>query len=134
MPDHSLPTWAVHGTHADVQEHCENQCTGTSISFMKYDLENIPDDFLQDPQTKLLIEEQSARLDGAACSQDLVQDVYKTFIDTLKSEMCQKLRSYVFNPGNDKPSKRVCKPWWSSELSTQWNSVRQAEKVWLKDN
>ena len=46
MPDHSLPTWAVHGTHADVQEPCENQCTGTSISFMKYDLENIPDDFL----------------------------------------------------------------------------------------
>ena len=131
VPDHSFLTWNVNLKFAFSDE-------GISRIYepkrkIKYDTQNIPQDWLLDHDIIEKIDNIIRRLENGENTQVSVDSLYENFVNIIKSEMSQKLSSkFIICSGYDNKQRKCRKPWWNDELTRLWNDVCKHENEWIK--
>ena len=152
IPDHNLLSWELllSGNYTECGNEdidVANQDTvedGNSLSSQskpavtKFKLNDIPHDFMSDPDSVSMIDEQIHRITAMQDVEAALDDAYSNFCDTLKECMTRDLphHTIVHTTEVNNKKRRTNKVWWTDELTTlrmvkcdserQW---RQAESV-----
>ncbi|CAG2253657.1 unnamed protein product [Mytilus edulis] len=100
----------------------------------KYDIKNIPEDWLSSEAALNDINIIIQNLEISNVTQDKINNMYDAFVNVIKTEMSTKLSSkvIVLSDGVNNKRRRCKKPWWSEELTELWNDVCASEKIWIK--
>ena len=88
MPDHSLLTWNFVLNSNYEYKGVENPI---QKEFIKYDVQNIPYDWLKSEIAVSEINRVISSLENSAASQCNINSMYNEFVDIIKAEMCSKL-------------------------------------------
>ena len=129
IPDHSILTWDVQVPVGTADDQNYNPIKeDSSTSYTRYDLTQVPSDFMSAPEIKSLVA-------------SLVTQLNSHNLDHVYSQLCDKI---VFEMEKNVPHKEIRinltvknkksrkKPWWNNDLTMVWNTVRHAEQRWLK--
>ncbi|CAG2217548.1 unnamed protein product [Mytilus edulis] len=133
IPDHSLLTWEItlkfSQSNKNAAQPKNNRKTKT-----KYDIKNIPEDWLSSESALNDIDIIIQNLEFSNVTQDKINNMYDAFVNVIKTEMSTKLSSkvIVLSDGVNNKRRRCKKPWWSEELTELWSSVCASEKIWIK--
>ncbi|CAG2188857.1 unnamed protein product [Mytilus edulis] len=132
MPDHSLLSWSMH-LNFPVDENTEPKANAASFK-TKYDLGKIPDDWLNSESFISDIDRIICILEESEANQCDIDKTYESFINSIKSEMSEKIPNKIIQISNGSSNKhrRIKKPWWSTELTDLWNEVCKSETMYLK--
>jgi len=139
IPDHSILSWIfvisnLPGT-PDVDYDCSPKLD-SNVYYDKFDLKNVPDDFLQNNHVVTLLHDTVLKLEQSYRIQTDIDSAYMDICTIIKDEMYEKIshkKVYVQSSYNNK-KRKICKPWWSERLSELWNSQCKAEREWLKSS
>ena len=128
ISDHSLLCW-----NFNLNICCEEPSNEVNepISVTKYDVTNIPVDFMCDGHTV----DQMSRLIDTCTSLDNVEIniQYEKFCSIVKKNMIQYLPSkqITITENISKRYRHTRKPWWSAELDKLWNVCCKSEKMFI---
>ena len=136
IPDHSLLKWNIdvssvcHSETADVI--IQDPCYTVSEENVRFDLANIPENFLIDDLTLSCVNDTITKLESSMRTQSDIDTIYNDWCNILKNHMLKSIPHKTVKrcSTNDKPH-RPAKPWWSEKLSDLWVGVCRAEKLWL---
>ncbi len=98
-----------------------------SADFVKYDLTNIPPDFLMSPESVTPIQDCiRLTIEIGTEEQQQLNEVYDKFSNFVKSEMIEKLSHKTVHIKNGLSNKRcsVKKAYWSENHSVLWKRFR----------
>ena len=106
-----------------------------------YKVDNIPITFLNDANAVHKVSETLSNIEHALSNEADLNDAYKSFLNLIHEEMNNKLKwtdkrnnESKQNTCNHKQNKSRAKPYWSDELQEKWDTVCEAEKLWLSCN
>ena len=85
----------------------------------RFNVTNIPQDFLNNREAISLIERTIERIDYIISEEHGANSAYSAFMDLLQTEMSSKLKSYL-NTQYSKGRKMKCKKYWNEEFELQW--------------
>ncbi len=127
LPDHSLVLWKINIS----QEMCRTvqNCEVEAIKIIKYDVSNVPIDFMCNDDTY----EHMYRL-SLTCSESTINASYATFCSIVKYNMNSFLSSRHIVIGEHKQPHHSNKPWWSVTLTELWNSKCELEQVYCNSS
>ena len=128
FPDHSILTWQikigltmqcgglpVHSENTEIQNE----------SFVKYDIRNIPHDFMSDNDFVQNLHETVFKLGSDAYSQnDLVLWSNRKW---QKKFSCKTVK---MQSSSKNKKRKIGKPWWNDNLTNAWNEMCTHEKNW----
>ena len=99
---------------------------------VRFDLANIPENFLIDDLTLSCVNDTITKLESSMRTQSDIDTVYNDWCNILKNHMLKSIPHKTVKrcSTNNKPH-RPAKPWWSEKLSDLWVGVCRAEKLWL---
>ena len=102
-------------------------------SRLKYNVKNIPSDFMTDPALCQQLHSKIFELESSNRSQLELDKFYSEICLAIKDEMKTKLPSTKLKPSFNSCNKirRIRKPWWSKDLTAAWNEICKYEKIWL---
>ena len=136
LPDHSLLTWNVDlPVNMDSATTTDTSGIKDNRSYVKYDLKDIPGDFLASPSVRVEIENWITKLEESQKTQDQVTKLYNDFCEIISCEMNDKLehKTVIIKDGmNGNKRRQTRKPWWSEELTNLWNVLCTAEQAYKK--
>ncbi len=129
IPDHSLLSWCIMCPDIDVNDKGTNTIQ-ERITFTKWKLNNIHENFLQSEESTSVIDQAIRHLERSEATQEHVDSVYKLFCNTVKVEMTIKLdkKEIVINSGLSNKKRKVKKPWWNDNLTISWNNKCDADQ------
>ena len=132
-PDHSLllAQWSL----PIIKQLPKGKPKVVTASWKKYDVNNIPENFMTSPNTLQAINDAIDMLKSSCDTQVELDNLYTNFTLILKSEMDEKLPSRTVNimPSDyNSKHRKMCKPWWSDNLTILWNRQCLAERNWRK--
>ena len=139
IPDHSLVTCTINMTHfvssqvtaSGDQTQYMNSCDqGSDPVNRRYNVNILPQDLFENERCRRSLLGIIESLEYRATTQDRVDQIYKTFSDTLHSEMDANLNYKDFTPAMKKRRRRS-KPYWDENLAQKWTIARDAEKEYL---
>ena len=130
IPDHSLLIWESE-VFASLSENIAGVDQNNSSSRKRFNVLNIPSDFLNNDETTILIERTIERIETSISEEHGANGAYSAFMDLIYTEMDSKLKSFTNKP-HLKGRKMKCKNYWNEELELQWSKVCVKEKLWLK--
>ena len=131
LPDHSVLRWSF-------SLDCTFS-TSAQSSFLttrtKYDVRNIPNDFLADESTNDKLTHVIDELESSVQNQHNIDKAYDDFCSSVKHSMGEKLNNKVIKVefGCSNKKRRVKKPWWNEGLSALWNEMCMNERQWLRE-
>ncbi|CAC5399218.1 unnamed protein product [Mytilus coruscus] len=104
MPDHSLLSWSIQNNVPKVNK--------ASLK-TKYDLGKIPDDWLRSESCTSEIDGVLGILEESEANQCDIDKTYESFVNSIKSEMLEKIPNKVIhiNNGSSNKHRRYNKPW-----------------------
>ena len=130
IPDHSLLIWESE-VFASLSEENAGVDQYNSSSRKRFNVLNIPSDFLNNDETTILIERIIERIETSISEEHGANGAYSAFMDLIYTEMDSKLKSFTNKP-HLKGRKMKCKNYWNEEPELQWSKVCVKEKLWLK--
>ena len=92
---------------------------------------------MQSHDSQIRLNETIQRLENSNKLQNDVNTMYSSFVRNVKCEMNEKLNSRRIRLSDSVSSnkkRRLKKPWWTDELSQQWNNMCAAEKDWRNES
>ena len=130
LPDHSILSWNI---KCDFNYN-KNDCQSPKIGLVcdKFNVTNVPHDFLSDVSVLSSVNTAIADLEGSLRTQDDIDVAFNGWCDLVKGEMYARLPCKPVMAGVNNKKRRHGKPWWSKDLSEMWNNVCITEKEWLK--
>ena len=129
IPDHSLLLWESNMCAPSIES--ETDISQNRLPRKRFNVTNIPEDFLNNREAVSLIERTIERIESSISEEHGANSAYSAFMDLLQTEMSSKLKSYS-NTQYSKGRKMKCKKYWNEELELQWIKVCEKEKLWLK--
>ena len=140
IPDHAMLQWTVDLSHLGYQPENHHPGTAdrhrktTTVSYVKYNTRNVPQDFMINAQIQEQIHELIQKLEQEQVVQDDMNEIYKQFCDSVSSEMDDKLqkRTILLKSGLSNKRRKFKKKWWSDELTDLWNNLCEAEEQWRR--
>ena len=129
ISDHNLIMWKLDLPVNITSANSAGGCTPI-VSYVKYDLTNIPPDFLQGGLVQRQIDEYISIIENRVLNQERLNEMFDGFCNCVKSEMNEKLshRTVRVVNGLSNKRRRVKKPYWTDDLSMLWNRYAEAEK------
>ena len=124
IPDHSLLSWDIMINFSQQNAYCDSSFNSQDRYFKKFDLSQIPQDFLSDPeclgQVNVLID----KLEHSLQLQDDVDRFYDEWISVVEDNMYDKVpyKSIPFAHISNK-KRKPAKQWWNDILSVLWTDV-----------
>ena len=133
VPDHSFISWSI-DIPVDVNSSSKN--TVSKNQSIKYDVSNIQDNFLQEPEIVSDLHNTVFNLEASLRTQHNINNAYNSLCNNIKKEMSENLNKCKVKIGNASSNKRrkIGKPWWNENLTCLWNEVCNAEKLFLNCN
>ncbi len=133
-PDHSILCWDFDVGEMEDVNICENVNKYKEVC--KYDVSNVPDDFMGDESVVKKIQDTISRLEQIEGNQHVVNEMYDTFCNIVTTEMsktlpCKVLKVYTGNLKRTKKRKKKNQPWWCPSVENLWLQMCQAETEWL---
>lgn len=92
---------------------------------------------MQSHDSQIRLNETILRLENSNKLQNDLNTMYSSFVRNVKFEMNEKLYSRRICLSDSVSSNKKCrlkKPWWTDELSQQWNNMCAAEKDWRNES
>ncbi len=131
--DHALLSFTWDLSNVLSQESIHSG-TFENSSYVKYNVADLPNDFMQNNEMLQLINDRIERMENIQNAQTSIDELYQDFCDEVKQEMNRKLskKVIVINNGSSNRRRKVMKPWWSDHLSVLWNKLCNAERIWRK--
>ena len=139
LSDHSMISCTI-----NVSPYCAPQSTSdtatdsrntqTSDTVRKYNVSNIPDDFLSHISVKNALLSAIQRLEYIHIRQDDIDSIYNNFVEIVHNEMDNKLDHHDIGCHKPPRSKYRCRPYWNEHLSRLWREARDSEKLYLKSS
>ena len=130
LPDHSILSWNIKCDFYD--DASDNKESETNLICDKFNVTNVPPDFLCDIDILSSVNTAIADLEGSLRSQEDIDVAFNGWCNLVKGEMYAKLPSNPVMSGLQNKKRRPGKPWWDETLSDLWNNVCLTEKNWLK--
>jgi len=126
MPDHSFLTWNV--SIKSVLVSCDQSHVN---SFDKFELKNVPQDFMNNESVLIEINKLIDTLETNAIDTHNIDDVYTSWCNIVKDNMYDNIpyrtiRTRSSNISNFKKF-RGNKPWWNDNLAILWSNLCSAE-------
>ena len=104
----------------------------------KFELNNIPDYFLNDEYILRQVNDAIGKLKSSVRSQSDIDSVYSDWCGLLKDHMLQNIPhkriKHTLSNATLHKRHRPGKPWWSEDLSELWAAVCRSEKLWLSSH
>ena len=136
VPDHALLTKIINIPFTDDID-CPIIRDSNCEVYYRYDVKSIPLDFMRSLDCQFRLNETILRLENISKLQNDVNTMYSSFINHVKLEMNGKLNSRrirLSDSVSSNKNRRFKKPWWTDELSHQWNNMSAAEKEWRNES
>lgn len=131
IPDHSLLMWNTnYETNVNISKS-NTISIDASSSFDKFELRNIPNDFLNSHDTTEQINTVIEKLESGINTQTDIDNIYLDWCNIVKDNMYSKLSYKTVNISSSHRKRRAGKPWWSDKLSDLWNIMCHNERKWL---
>ncbi|KAJ8305823.1 hypothetical protein KUTeg_016368 [Tegillarca granosa] len=132
VPDHSLLKWSIE--IGPILPSIPSDVTVPQIQIEKFDVKEIPTDFLITGEVQSQLDEAISTLEMQQHAQGDIDNSYQIFLNTIKREMNNKLTSktYTMFSGSVNKRKRIKKAWWTDNLTQLWNEMCVAESKWNK--
>ena len=124
--DLSFLYWNVALQNPNCIDYSENDNNSYRI---KYDVTNIPDDFMCDESCMKNMNEITAKHSNLG-----VTESHKKFCVIMNEAMLKSLRSRKISLGKILKRQNRYKPWWSDILTELWNNKRASERRYCKSN
>lgn len=132
LPDHSLLTWKIN-LNFSYSEAEQVRANIQRTRKIKHNTQNLPRDWLNSDCVISEIDRVIRNLEESDYTQDNIDHMYENFVAVVKTEMSQRLPSQiVLIDGLSNKHRRCKKPWWNDDLTSLWNEVCSAEKIWIK--
>ena len=96
IPDHSLLIWESE-VFASLSENNAGVDQNNSSSRKRFNVLNIPSDFLNNDETTILIERTIERIETSISEEHGADGAYSAFMDLIYTEMDSKLKSFTIN-------------------------------------
>ena len=132
LSDHSMISCTI-----NVSPYCAPQSTSdtatdsrntqTSDTVRKYNVSNIPDDFLSHISVKNALLSAIQRLGYIHIRQDDIDSIYNNFVEIVHNEMDNKLDHHDIGCHKPPRSKYRCRPYWNVHLSRLWREARDSD-------
>ena len=112
--------------------------SGNGEDRVKFELNNIPDYFLNDEYSLRQVNDAIGKLESSVRSQSDIDSVYSDWCGLLKDHMLQNIPhkriKHTLSNATLHKRHRPGKPWWSEDLSELWAAVCKSEKLWLSSH
>ena len=120
MPGGKTPSHYQYIIHLINGLDCFYRITKPTVT--KFELNDIPHDFMSDPDSVSMINEQIHRITAIQDVEAGLNDSYSNFCDTLKECMTSDLphHTVVHTADVNNKKRRTNKVWWTDELTTLW--------------
>ncbi|CAC5405714.1 unnamed protein product [Mytilus coruscus] len=132
IPDHSILLCEIRVPKVCIERNNPHTIDVTMSNSTKYQVNNIPENFLLDNTIRDQINETINRIENAINVENNVQSAFDEFCVLLKDEMDNKLPKMKLKPDFNRYGKSRYKPYWNDYLQNQWKKVFSLEKMWLK--
>ena len=133
IPVHSFISWSI-----DIPVNINSSSNNTVFESwsVKYDVNNIQDEFLLEQEIVSDLHNTVFNLEASHRTQNDIDNTYKILCNNIKKEMAEKLNKCNVKIGNASSNKRrkIGKPWWNETLTYLWNEVCISEKLFLSCN
>ena len=129
LPDLSYLLWDL---NVERRTHAHAFNNQSVESFTKFDLSQIPHDFLCDQSSRSYLNDLSDHL-LINVDHTSIDVIYDKFYEFLHSKMLEVIphKTIITNSNNFKCPRRH-KPWWSDDLSSKWKIRRDFEKIYSR--
>ena len=118
-----------HPTYENMNYNCLSQ---DSVFFKRYKIETIPDDFLSSPSTCAAMLDLIEETERSMNNQQVIDNIYEKMCGIYHGEMSKYFKSTNIYPSARKRSFKRCKPFWNEQLKDLWETLRNAEKEFIK--
>ena len=137
-PDHSVLNCTFeckqmyYDDHNSITDHTVNRIdVCESVSYKKYHVNNIPDNFMKNEDWKQNLLQMISELENLRMGQENVDQMYDKFSKTVLDEMDKFLNVKTLASGLKKKYK-ISKPYWTDELTCLFKNMCEKEKLYLR--
>ena len=134
LPDHNLLEWKLHLEQfiGASDNHDSAIHTPPIATVRKYELSNIPREFMLDEGCINAVRDTIRKLENAQATKQEISDVYKDFCETVTTEMNENVLYKDVVNRNDcgKRRRHVKKPYWNVHLDSLYKQFRKLDKRW----
>ena len=137
-PDHSLLTTIFPVNISEflhVNNPCEQPHSNSTTKAKRYRFDNIPEPFMSSESWSMTVHETINHINKCEGNQNDIDVMYDQLCETLFSEMDEYLpvRNTTQNIVNRSCKKYMnCKPYWSAQLTSLWQTMKNAECKFVK--
>ncbi|CAH1777030.1 unnamed protein product, partial [Owenia fusiformis] len=123
LPDHSvlLCDFEIKETrsmYTDKTDHLiGDEKQGNKMKYRKFNLKQIPDNFLKNDNTQNSLNEAILRIENESANQATIDDTYDKVCEIYYDEMLNMLPSHDISKNTKRKSRFKPKPWWDSNLN-----------------